>query len=100
MKIYPSYRYHPDGRSIIVNNEDEDDELIGFFESPADFTEDAVEANKPVPAAEHEALKLDHQLLSDSLEAVKKDYAEFFNKVKGCKKFEDVKKILDEYEEE
>ncbi len=36
-KVYPRYKYHPDYEPIIVQNEEEEDELEGWHDSPADY---------------------------------------------------------------
>lgn len=91
MKIYPSTRYHADGRSIVVRSAEEDAALEGWAETPAAFTEDDIKKATPVPAHIHNKTL-------DLLAAVKKDYESFFEKIKACQNIGDVKKVLSSFE--
>lgn len=51
-KVYPRFMYHPDYQPIVVHNADEEAELDGWYDSPADyghFTAPSAEQMKFVP---------------------------------------------------
>jgi hypothetical protein len=50
-KVYPRYKYHPDYEPFIVHSEEEEDELVGWYDSPADY------GVFTAPSAEQMALK-------------------------------------------
>ena len=91
-KVYPSTRYHADGRTMVVSSAAEDEELVGWADTPAAFTDEDRVAATPVPAEEHAKVV-------ETLEAIKLDYADFFKRVKACKDFKEVNKVLADYED-
>jgi len=36
-KVYPRYMYHPDYEPLVVNSAEEEEELDGWYDSPADY---------------------------------------------------------------
>jgi hypothetical protein len=87
-KIYPSFRYFADKDPVIVNSDEEESALpLGWSKTPASFV------SLPEVITEAKYHKLEALLAS-----VTSDYREFFDKVKKCKYFDEVKKLLKEYE--
>jgi len=36
-KVYPRYMYHPDYEPLVVHSEEEEEELDGWYDTPADY---------------------------------------------------------------
>jgi hypothetical protein len=96
--MFPKWKYHPTKPAVIVYTPEEERALgDGWVDSPADFVKAAAEG--VVQEVEHVAKHV-HEAVVKELEGLKQDYAEFFDKVKGCTAIKDVKALIDEYETE
>lgn len=96
--MFPCWMYHRTKPAKIVENE-MDASALGpeWAPSPADFLASDMAA---VPAAVEVVAKDVHDEVVAKLEAVKTDYAEFFEKIKSSKTIAEIKKLLEDYDGE